>query len=423
MQEDISSLSIQVNTKNINDATKTLDNYRKKAIDTTKANNSVTNSLAQVTNKFTKMATKVNGTHQIVNKYNTSMKQNQQVQSDINDPKTTVEKFLENLQVYIDRFKTDNSVNGASLQNDKRKAQLLKLEQDEENEKKGVHDPSAIADIIKKYTAIKQQLQQSWEEEEKKQGSWFGWLTASIEDYLNKAQDFSSMTKDLAKNTMGQLTSMVLTFVNTGKLNFKDFAKSIIANIIEISQKLLIFQAFRSIFKWMTGGGAGASTGGLQTVYTGGYVRGFALGGIVGYNDKPGGFTGPGNKYQPAGIVHKGEFVFTKEATKRIGVNNLYALMREANKEYASGGYVDLGQPSTIGLTRQHNNSSSGLNITANVTVNMPLENDSSVSTGNSIDPQAATSQIKAIIQEEISETFRKSVSPGGNLYNVIHAR
>jgi len=60
---------------------------------------------------------------------------------------------------------------------------------------------------------------------------------------------------------------------------------------------------------------------GLSTSYTG-------------YDD--GRFTGDGGKYDPAGIVHKGEFVFTKEATSRIGVDNLYKMMRG----YSDGGYV-----------------------------------------------------------------------------------
>ncbi len=47
-------------------------------------------------------------------------------------------------------------------------------------------------------------------------------------------------------------------------------------------------------------------------------------------------WKGAGGKYEPAGIVHRGEFVFTKEATSRIGVGNLYRLMRG----YATGGYV-----------------------------------------------------------------------------------
>lgn len=36
-----------------------------------------------------------------------------------------------------------------------------------------------------------------------------------------------------------------------------------------------------------------------------------------------GGFTGQGGKYEPAGMVHKGEYVMTKEATSRFGVGML----------------------------------------------------------------------------------------------------
>ncbi|HDT6532446.1 phage tail length tape measure family protein [Raoultella ornithinolytica] len=39
-----------------------------------------------------------------------------------------------------------------------------------------------------------------------------------------------------------------------------------------------------------------------------------------------GGYTGPGGKYQPAGIVHKGEYVFDQASTNRIGVTQLEAL-------------------------------------------------------------------------------------------------
>ncbi|HBQ2318106.1 TPA: phage tail length tape measure family protein [Klebsiella pneumoniae] len=39
-----------------------------------------------------------------------------------------------------------------------------------------------------------------------------------------------------------------------------------------------------------------------------------------------GGYTGPGGKYQPAGIVHKGEYVFDQASTNRIGMSQLEAL-------------------------------------------------------------------------------------------------
>ena len=80
----------------------------------------------------------------------------------------------------------------------------------------------------------------------------------------------------------------------------------------------------------------------ISTGWGGGQVSGYASGG----------YTGPGGKYEPAGMVHKGEFVFTKEATRRIGVDNLYAMMHGAQSGavaprsgggYAAGGEVTGG--------------------------------------------------------------------------------
>ncbi|HFN1156523.1 TPA: phage tail length tape measure family protein [Klebsiella pneumoniae] len=47
---------------------------------------------------------------------------------------------------------------------------------------------------------------------------------------------------------------------------------------------------------------------------------------VSGVGFASGGYTGPGGKYQPAGIVHKGEYVFDKASTNRIGVSQLEAL-------------------------------------------------------------------------------------------------
>lgn len=46
--------------------------------------------------------------------------------------------------------------------------------------------------------------------------------------------------------------------------------------------------------------------------------------GAVGFSS--GGYTGPGGKYQPAGMAHKGEYIFDQESTNRIGISNLEAL-------------------------------------------------------------------------------------------------
>lgn len=49
-----------------------------------------------------------------------------------------------------------------------------------------------------------------------------------------------------------------------------------------------------------------------------------AIGSAEGHAD--GGYTGDGGKYEPAGIVHRGEYVFDKESVNRIGLSNLESL-------------------------------------------------------------------------------------------------
>ncbi len=69
-------------------------------------------------------------------------------------------------------------------------------------------------------------------------------------------------------------------------------------------------------------------------------------------NFADGGYTGPGGKYEPAGIVHKGEYVIPQEAVLRIGLNNLEAMRHGSlppintmrftglDRQYSGGGYV-----------------------------------------------------------------------------------
>lgn len=55
-----------------------------------------------------------------------------------------------------------------------------------------------------------------------------------------------------------------------------------------------------------------------------------------------GGYTGSGGKYEPAGIVHRGEYVFDAATVRKIGPRNLESLHRRL-KGYAEGGLVGGG--------------------------------------------------------------------------------
>ena len=53
-----------------------------------------------------------------------------------------------------------------------------------------------------------------------------------------------------------------------------------------------------------------------------------------------GGYTGPGGKYEPAGIVHKGEVVFNQSDVSALGGPDAVNRMRPTFKGYADGGIV-----------------------------------------------------------------------------------
>ncbi|MFA7433931.1 MAG: hypothetical protein WCZ72_09475 [Gemmobacter sp.] len=64
------------------------------------------------------------------------------------------------------------------------------------------------------------------------------------------------------------------------------------------------------------------------------------LGALLSPGFAEGGFTGTGPKMEPAGVVHRGEYVFSAETVKRLGADNLEKLHQSARRGYSSGGLV-----------------------------------------------------------------------------------
>ncbi len=160
---------------------------------------------------------------------------------------------------------------------------------------------------------------------------------AGIRDGFNRfGQDAENIMGNVSNITLkafdgmsGALTDLVMT----GKADFGSLAKSIIKDIIQMTIKMMIFKAVSSMF-----GGAGGMSGGGAVTSSAAL---FFHGGLVGFDE--GGFTGIGGKYQPAGLVHKGEYVMTKEATSLLGVDFLNYLNYQTKakpKGFSVGGAV-----------------------------------------------------------------------------------
>lgn len=164
----------------------------------------------------------------------------------------------------------------------------------------------------------------------------------------------------------------------------------------------------------------GASGGGLLGFLGGSPQLGIAnatvaAGAMTGLYDK-GGYTGDGGKLEPAGIVHRGEFVMTKEATRRLGVRNLEAMQANALRGYASGGFVSassLPRPPSARMAANQNETPA-----QSITINAPITVEGSAGTpeqNRDLAEQMAR-QMETNVRGLVAEELRKQSRPGNYL-------
>ncbi|EES7377581.1 phage tail tape measure protein [Escherichia coli] len=171
-------------------------------------------------------------------------------------------------------------------------------------------------------------LKQTWADEDMLRGDWLAGLKSGWGEWAESATDSFSQVKSVATQTFDGIAQNMAAMLTGSEQNWRGFTRSVLSMMTEILLKQAMVGIVGRIGSAIGGaiGGAGASAS------TGTAIQAAA----ANFHFATGGFTGTGGKYEPAGIVHRGEFVFTKEATSRIGVGNLYRLMRG----YAEGGYV-----------------------------------------------------------------------------------
>ncbi|NTA10745.1 phage tail length tape measure family protein [Agrobacterium tumefaciens] len=115
------------------------------------------------------------------------------------------------------------------------------------------------------------------------------------------------------------------------------------------------------------GGGGGGLSGFLGNLWgnltngAGTQWAGIASGAISGGLFSDGGWTGPGEAKDVAGVVHADEFVFSKKAVQKVGVGRLDAMHKGLLRGYETGGYTTGSVfPSAVGTNS--NAPSSGRN-------------------------------------------------------------
>ena len=110
---------------------------------------------------------------------------------------------------------------------------------------------------------LKGQMSNTLDEFYAKQSSMTAGLQDGIAKYLDQLMDVSGKVSGAVQRSFGAMEDMLTNFVMTGKLNFKDFIKVILGELVKLMIQLLIIKPLMAMFGGAFGGGAAAAGGAI----------------------------------------------------------------------------------------------------------------------------------------------------------------
>ncbi len=274
----------------------------------------------------------------------------------------------QSVQEGLDLARFEQSISGMSAQQQRIELELYRLQ--EEARRNGITLSDAELQKMREKITLTAQLDGKNRE-----------VAASAEGLKNAQQFFAeSFTQSLS----GLLT---------GTTTLNDAVKNLLNSLIDATLQAALL-----------------GNGPLAGLFGG--MGGGIFGALFGFSE--GGYTGPGGKHQPAGIVHKGEYVLSKEATRRAGIANLDAL--HANlKGYSAGGYVG-SAPTIRRPDLKAANSNARTTPVQNVSVNSTINVTASGGTPEQNDDMARkiSAHVDAQLRGLVHQELQKATRPGG---------
>lgn len=274
-----------------------------------------------------------------------------------------------------------------------------------------------LAALDKAETAYKETVLANYEAMNEARGDWRRGASSAFQSYLEHAQDVAGQTKTLFTNAFSSMENAVVTFAMTGKFSFTDFTRSILSDMARVAAQQaasgllsgIASLATTAISAWAGGGsaGAGSSVGSAAGSDNDIFSLANASSGMT-YGSRvfsAGGYTGPGNKYDPAGIVHAGEFVLRREVVSQPGMRNYLDHLN-------ARGYADGGLVTPLAAARPAIGGAAGMAIHVSTTVN--VADSGAGDPGKGLDQQALQQnmekQMKAAADRAVADSWR----PGG---------
>lgn len=206
-------------------------------------------------------------------------------------------------------------------------------------------------------------LRESAQRKQEAEGSWLSGLTRGLGNYADSARNVAAAVESSVVGAFSGMEDALANFVTTGKLDFKSLADSIIQDMVRIAIQQSITGPLASAFGSVLGGMFGAGSSGVS-MPSGGVGGGMSASSWMSSPFSSGGYTGAGGRYEPAGIVHRGEGVLNQDEIRALGGEaGFTALRRSLRRGHAVGGMAGNPVPPPAGGNGNGNGAAPNVSI------------------------------------------------------------
>lgn len=246
-------------------------------------------------------------------------------------------------------------------------------------------------------------LRKYYAEEDKLRGDWKAGAVSGWNEYLDAATNTYDAVKNVASSTLTGLSDMLTELMTTGKASVKEFGKSMLKMILDVTNRLMVAYTVQAAMGWISGGSGGGATPG------GSYAN--AAAGLT--------FNAKGGVYESSGLSKYVNGVYDTPQ---------YFTFQGASKFAKGGVFAEAGEEAIMPLTRD---SAGRLGVRAqgrggvapviNTTINVDAGGSAAAYTSSSGDAMGRV--LADEMQNAALQVVQKHLKPGGMIYNFSKGR
>lgn len=239
-------------------------------------------------------------------------------------------------------------------------------------------------------------LRKYYAEEDKLRGDWKSGAISGWNEYLDAATNTYDAVKNVASSTLTGLSDMLTELMTTGKASVKEFGKSMLKMILDVTNRLMVAYAVQAAMGWVSGSAGGGATPG------GAYAN--AAAGVT--------FNAKGGVYESAGL---------SKYVNGIYDSPQYFTFQGASKFAKGGVFAEAGAEAIMPLTRDSAGrlgvrAQGGGGVQPQVNIDIYVDNKGNSSSNTSGDGSAAARALGREIEAKVTEILMRAARSDGLL-------